>query len=131
MSYLIFSYLVNDHGITLSLMEIDYDLYRFHLKIKEKKYKWHCRNKVYISKRDRPDLKGFIIIRATVRYVDYFIIHLWTHILNIGLDFSWKVAVNRNNTSSNPDHGEVYSIQHYVIKFVNDLRQIGGLLFPV
>ena len=29
---------------------------------------------------------------------------------------------------SNPAHGEVYSIQHYVIKFVSDLRQIGG--FP-
>jgi hypothetical protein len=25
-------------------------------------------------------------------------------------------------------HGEVYSIQHYVIKFVSDLRQVGG--FP-
>ena len=25
--------------------------------------------------------------------------------------------------SSNPAHGEVYSIQHYVIKFVNDLQQ--------
>jgi hypothetical protein len=24
--------------------------------------------------------------------------------------------------SSNPVHGEVYSIQHYVIKFVSDLR---------
>ena len=24
--------------------------------------------------------------------------------------------------SSNPAHGEVYSIQHYVIKFVSDLR---------
>jgi len=30
--------------------------------------------------------------------------------------------------SSNPAHGEVYSIQHYVIKFVSDLRQVGGLL---
>ena len=28
-----------------------------------------------------------------------------------------------------PDHGEVYSIQHYVIKFVNDLRQVGGFLW--
>jgi hypothetical protein len=27
--------------------------------------------------------------------------------------------------SSNPAHGEVYSIQHYVIKFVSDLRQVG------
>ena len=30
--------------------------------------------------------------------------------------------------SSNPAHGEVYSIQHYVIKFVSDLRQVGGFL---
>jgi hypothetical protein len=28
--------------------------------------------------------------------------------------------------SSNPVHGEVYSIQHYVIKFDSDLRQVGG-----
>ena len=28
--------------------------------------------------------------------------------------------------SSNPVHGEVYSIYHYVIKFVSDLRQFGG-----
>ena len=28
-------------------------------------------------------------------------------------------------------HCEVYSIQHYVIKFVSDFRQVGGLLlFP-
>ena len=29
---------------------------------------------------------------------------------------------------SNPVHGEVYSMQHYVIKFVSDLRQVGGFL---
>jgi hypothetical protein len=28
----------------------------------------------------------------------------------------------------NPDHDEVYSIQHYVIKFVSDLRQVVGFL---
>jgi hypothetical protein len=27
-----------------------------------------------------------------------------------------------------PAHCEVYSIQHYVIKFVSDLRQVGGFL---
>ena len=31
--------------------------------------------------------------------------------------------------SSNPVHGEVYSIQHYVIKFVIDLRQVSGFLW--
>ena len=30
--------------------------------------------------------------------------------------------------SSNPVHGEVYSIQHYVIKFVIDFRQVSGFL---
>jgi zinc transporter ZupT len=30
--------------------------------------------------------------------------------------------------SSNPAHGEVYSIQYYVIKFVSDLRQIDSFL---
>jgi hypothetical protein len=29
---------------------------------------------------------------------------------------------------SNPVHGDVYSIQHYMIKFVSDFRQIGGFL---
>ena len=30
--------------------------------------------------------------------------------------------------SSNPVHDEVYSIQHYVITFLSDLRQVGGYL---
>jgi hypothetical protein len=30
--------------------------------------------------------------------------------------------------SSNPVQCAVYSIQHYVIKFVSDLRQVGGFL---
>ena len=44
------------------------------------------------------------------------------------------VGFTTNVVSLNPVHGEVYSIQHYVIKFFNDLRQIGDflrvLLFP-
>jgi hypothetical protein len=44
------------------------------------------------------------------------------------------VPITPTVVSSNPVHGEVYSIQHYVIKFVSDLRQVGGflrvLLFP-
>ena len=30
--------------------------------------------------------------------------------------------------SSNPAHCEEYSIQHYVIKCINDLRQVGRFL---
>jgi hypothetical protein len=45
-----------------------------------------------------------------------------------------SVPITIKVVSSNPIHGEVYSIQHYVIKFVSDLRQVGGffrvLWFP-
>ena len=38
------------------------------------------------------------------------------------------VPITTEVASSNPTHVEVCSIQHYVIKFVNDLRQVGGFL---
>ena len=38
------------------------------------------------------------------------------------------VPVATKVVSSNPSHGEVYSIQHYVIKFVSDLQQVSGFL---
>jgi hypothetical protein len=41
---------------------------------------------------------------------------------------------NTNVVSLHPANGKVYSIQHYVIKFVSDLQQVGGFfwvfLFP-
>jgi hypothetical protein len=39
-----------------------------------------------------------------------------------------SAPITTNVVSSNPVHGEVYSIQHYVIKFVSELRQVGGFL---
>ena len=33
------------------------------------------------------------------------------------------MSITTKVVRSNPVHGEVYSIQHYVIKFVSDLRQ--------
>jgi hypothetical protein len=39
-----------------------------------------------------------------------------------------SLPINTKVVSSNLDHGEVYLIQHYVIKFVSDLRQVGGFL---
>jgi hypothetical protein len=38
------------------------------------------------------------------------------------------VPITTNVVSLNPAHGEVYPIQHNVIKFVSDLRQVGGFL---
>ena len=48
---------------------------------------------------------------------------------------AFKVVIARYNYlcnqclsvgSSNAAHGKVYSIQHYMVKFVNDLRQVNG-----
>jgi hypothetical protein len=45
-----------------------------------------------------------------------------------------SVPITTKVVSSNHTDGEVYSIQHYVIKFVNDMRQVCGfrqvLCFP-
>jgi len=40
-----------------------------------------------------------------------------------------SVPITTKVVSSNTVHGEVYSIQHYVIKFVSDLRQVSGCLW--
>jgi hypothetical protein len=37
------------------------------------------------------------------------------------------VPITTKVVSSNPVHDDVYSIKHYVIKFVSDLRQDGGM----
>jgi hypothetical protein len=39
-----------------------------------------------------------------------------------------SVPMTTNVVSSNPTHGEVHAIQHYVIKLVSDLWQVGGFL---
>jgi len=39
-----------------------------------------------------------------------------------------SVPITTKVVSLNSVHGEVHSIQHYVIKFVSDLRQVGGFL---
>jgi hypothetical protein len=52
---------------------------------------------------------------------------------DIGLTISCAIVPTNNKVVSlNPTHGKMYSIQHYVIKFVNDLRQVCSLLwFPL
>jgi hypothetical protein len=39
-----------------------------------------------------------------------------------------SVPITTKAVSLNPVHGEEYLIQHYVIKFVSDLRQVCGFL---
>ena len=42
--------------------------------------------------------------------------------------FTTSVPITTKVVSLNTVHGEMYSIQHYVIKFVRDLRQVCGFL---
>ena len=39
-----------------------------------------------------------------------------------------SVPITTDVVSSNLDQGEVYSMQHYVLKFVSDLQQVSGFL---
>jgi len=39
-----------------------------------------------------------------------------------------SVYITTNVVSSNPAYGQVYLIQHYVIKFVRNLQPVGGFL---
>jgi hypothetical protein len=42
--------------------------------------------------------------------------------------FTTARAITAKVVSSNPTHGEMYSIQHYVIKFVSYLWQVSDFL---
>ena len=46
-------------------------------------------------------------------------------VLNLQLPVQ-SISITTNSVSSNPVHVNAYSIQHYVIKFVSDLRQLGS-----
>jgi hypothetical protein len=39
------------------------------------------------------------------------------------------MSITTKVVSLNPVHGEMYSIQHYVIDFVSILQQVGGFLW--
>ena len=39
-----------------------------------------------------------------------------------------SVPITTNAVNSNPGHGKVFLIQHYVRKFVSDLRQDSGFI---
>ena len=53
--------------------------------------------------------------------------YIYTHI-NLGGRDRMVVEITNKVVSLNPVHGKVYSIQHYVIKFVSNLRHVGGFL---
>jgi hypothetical protein len=63
--------------------------------------------------------------------VGFTTIYVYHHYIVEGLLWSYgmqSVSITTKVVNSNSDHGELYSIQHYVIKFGRDLWQVGGFL---
>ena len=69
------------------------------------------------------------LVFKTSQYLSLSLVFVFTFVF-----FRWvvvtveSVPITTKVESSNSAHGDVYSIQHYVIKFVSDLRQVGGFL---
>ena len=83
---------------------------------------------------DLPFLYSVFVLLTIV--LPSWLVFLLTKTYIVWLSNLWNVNVSdegysRNESkvvSSNPAHGEVYSIQLLVIKFVSDLRQVSGFL---
>ena len=63
--------------------------------------------------------RGYIVIRAVI------VVIVWQLDLQLLMQ---SEPITTNVVSSNLAHGEVYSVQFYVIKFLSDLWQVGGFL---
>ena len=66
-------------------------------------------------------------IISSIKDSRWLFIYLFIYLSNLQLSVE-SVSITTKVVSLNPVHGEVYSIQHYVITFVSDLRQVGGFL---
>jgi hypothetical protein len=69
-----------------------------------------------------------IVISSMLKYLLLIFYHCVRHDLDLQLPVQ-SVPIITKVVSSNHAHGEVYSIQHYVIKFASDLRQVSGFLW--
>jgi hypothetical protein len=74
-------------------------------------------------------MNDIIVHIQTILWID---MKITKHIDRINIkkifNFTLIKPITITVVSSNPVHGKMYSIQHYVIKFVRDFRQIGGFL---
>jgi hypothetical protein len=68
-----------------------------------------------------------LVFSLTLRYkiLNIVVMIMWWLELQLPVQ---SVPITTKVVSSNSVHGEVYSIQHYMIKFVSDLWQVGGFL---
>ena len=95
---------------------------------------WTQKNKHSKWPRDYLSLKVRALRKNVVYDTNFQTYFYLTFMFEICYVFSKFEDTKRGNhkpkiaMSSNPANGKVYSIQHYVIKFVSDLRQFCGFL---
>ena len=71
-----------------------------------------------------------ILLGVLIEYIaDVIIIKKVTHCRHCMAEHVQSVPITTNIARPNPVHGKVYSLQHYVIKFVSDLQQVGGFFW--
>jgi len=54
---------------------------------------------------------------------------VWYLVVGFANTYMQSVLITINVVILNPAHWDVYSIQHYVMKFVSDLQQVCGFLW--
>ena len=68
------------------------------------------------------------IFLVTAEWIKGIVVVVIVWLLDLQLPMQ-SVLITTNVVNSHLAHVEVYSIQHYVIKFVSDLRQVGGFFW--
>jgi hypothetical protein len=73
---------------------------------------------------------AYIKFKIGIRYQNGLVsVISWRSVLLVMVYLHLPASNTTHVVSSNPAHGEVHWIQHYAIKYVSDLRQIGGFLW--
>jgi hypothetical protein len=92
-------------------------------------------NKIRCSILKEPDL-WMNAVYCEKKKSPYLPTHRWNGGSGVGTEHIFKGGLTQANivdhfylTHQFSVHGEVYSIQHYVIKFVGDLEQVDGFLW--
>ena len=72
-------------------------------------------------------IKPKVVARDMSKYIqqDVMVVIVWQLDLQLPVQ---SVPITIKDVNSNPAHGDVYSLQHYVVKFVSDLWKVGGFL---
>ena len=127
-------------SVLIFFCNLQFAILIFHIKIySQTKYttkKYHAVETVskivskYHRNRDKFDILHFYRDDSSMLMLSYFprdvvVVIVWQLDLQIPVQ---SVPITTKVVSSNIVHGEVYSIQHYEIKFVRNLRQVSGFL---